>query len=58
LVRDRFVARRDGFTPLPGQAEYLDLVRATVDSAVTFEEQEANLKKYAPFILRKQGPLE
>ena len=58
LVRDRFVAKREGFTPLPGQAEYLDLVRATLESAETFADQEANLKKFSEFILRKQGSVE
>jgi hypothetical protein len=33
-------------------------VRATLESAETFPEQEANLKKFAEFILRKQGPVE
>jgi MoxR-like ATPase len=55
LVRDRHAAFKGGFTQRPGQAEYLDLVRATLATApLDAEKQRANLKAFSKFILRKQ----
>jgi MoxR-like ATPase len=55
LQRDRRAAYQAGSRPLPGQAEYLDLVRAALASAPGDpDKQEANLKVFSKFILRKQ----
>jgi MoxR-like ATPase len=54
LVDDRRIARGVGTAPLPGQAEYLDLLRAVFllepDSA---KEQEKMLESVARFAVRK-----
>ena len=55
LARDRHAAFRDQVTPLPGQAEYLDLVRATLDSDPDPSAQLKNLQRFSEFILRKHG---
>jgi MoxR-like ATPase len=55
LVRDRHAAFQAGFRPLPGQAEYLDLIRATLASAPgDSDKQRKNLGLFSKFILRKQ----
>jgi len=54
LIADRTRARSQNQSLLPGQAEYLDLVRAVVASADSPEEQIANLELFAEFVLRKQ----
>jgi MoxR-like ATPase len=55
LQQDRRESYRAGIRPLPGQAEYLDLVRAALASAPDDpKQQEANLKAFSKFILRKQ----
>ena len=55
LLRDRHAAFLAGWKPLPGQAEYLDLIRAALASAPDKPEQQLrNLKAFSKFILRKQ----
>lgn len=55
LIEDRRRAVEEGLSLLPGQAEYLDLVRATVASASGDPmAQYENLRKFAPFFLKKQ----
>ncbi|EGV30972.1 ATPase associated with various cellular activities AAA_5 [Thiorhodococcus drewsii AZ1] len=53
LIEDRDTARENHWLPLPGQAEYLDLVRAVVTSVSKAKEQEALLDKVAEFVLKK-----
>ena len=53
LIKDRETARANHWLPLPGQAEYLDLVRVVITRARTAKEQEALLKKVAEFVLKK-----
>ncbi|MBM3226617.1 MAG: AAA family ATPase, partial [Candidatus Tectomicrobia bacterium] len=54
LVGDRHVAEQAQLRPLPGQAEYLDLVRAVIELAPSDEKkQTALLAAIAPFVLRK-----
>lgn len=52
LVRDRHAAKEKGVTP-PGQAEYLDMLRALSILASTPDEQRAMLAKINKFVLRK-----
>lgn len=52
LVRDRNLAKDKGVTP-PGQAEYLDMLRALSVLGKTSDEQEAMLKQINKFVLRK-----
>lgn len=52
LVRDRNLAKDKGVTP-PGQAEYLDMLRALSVLGKTADEQEAMLKQINKFVLRK-----
>jgi MoxR-like ATPase len=55
LLKDRHAAYQQGIRPLPGQAEYLDLVRAVLATAPNeVEQQEKSLKAFSKFILRKQ----
>jgi len=52
LVADRKVADEAQLNPLPGQAEYLDLVRAVINLAGSdMERQKQLLKKTARFTL-------
>lgn len=55
LVEDRQTAERNQWRPLPGQAEYLDLVRAVVELAPrkNARKQQELLAVVAPFTLRK-----
>jgi MoxR-like ATPase len=54
LVQDRKFAEQQQLRPLPGQAEYLDLVRAVVGLAEgDVDKQEALLASAAQFALRK-----
>ncbi len=55
LVEDRETARREHWLPLPGQAEYLDLVRAVLSLARegTGRTAEQILDQIAGFVLRK-----
>jgi MoxR-like ATPase len=56
VIRDRSRAALRGQTLLPGQAEYLDLVRAALASAPGDpDRQRKNLQRFAKFILEKQG---
>lgn len=52
LVRDRNLAKDKGVTP-PGQAEYLDMLRALSVLGKTSDEQEAMLNQINKFVLRK-----
>ena len=54
LATDRDTARKQHWLPLPGQAEYLDLVRAVLDLAPTdTAAQTALLEQVQRFALRK-----
>ncbi|WP_295443937.1 MoxR family ATPase [uncultured Thiodictyon sp.] len=53
LVQDRQAAERAHWRPLPGQAEYLDLVRAVLELGATPAEQEALLKTIGSYVLQK-----
>ncbi len=53
LIKDRETARTNHWLPLPGQAEYLDLVRVVITRARTAKTQETLLKKVAEFVLKK-----
>jgi MoxR-like ATPase len=48
LAQERFVK------PLPGQAEYLDLLRAVLELGGSEEEQEQLVKSLAHYVLKKQ----
>jgi MoxR-like ATPase len=52
LAEDRESIRRQGQSP-PGQAEYLDIVRAVVKQEKSDEKQGELLKKVSAFALRK-----
>jgi MoxR-like ATPase len=56
LVNDRVAAQEQGLTP-PGQAEYLDLLRAVTRLRTTEAEQAALLKTIAGFALKKHPEL-
>jgi MoxR-like ATPase len=52
LVKDRLAARS---TPIPGQAEYLDLIRVVVELCPgDFDKQEKTLQRVADFVLKKR----
>ena len=54
LVSDRRYAEQEQLSPLPGQAEYLDLVRAVIGLAQgDVDKQKALLASAARFMLRK-----
>jgi MoxR-like ATPase len=53
VVSDRETARENHWLPLPGQAEYLDLVRAVITHGSTAEAQAALLDAVAEFVLKK-----
>jgi MoxR-like ATPase len=53
LVADRELARENHWLPLPGQAEYLDLVRAVITRERTAKAQEGLLDSVAEFVLKK-----
>lgn len=53
LIADRKTARENHWLPLPGQAEYLDLVRAVITREHTAETQKALMEKVAEFVLKK-----
>lgn len=54
LVADRRVARKEQLRPLPGQAEYLDLVRAVIELADgDMERQKDLIEDVARFTLKK-----
>ena len=52
LVKDRYLAQEKGVTP-PGQAEYLDMLRALSVLGNTTEKQLAMLSQINKFVLRK-----
>ena len=59
LIDDRTRARQQRLRPLPGQAEYLDLVRAVSQLASDTEAQLDLLKRLRPYVLAKhQGSVE
>jgi len=59
LIDDRTRARQQRLRPLPGQAEYLDLVRAVTQLASDTEAQVDLLKRLRPYVLAKhQGAVE
>lgn len=53
LITDRDIARENHWLPLPGQAEYLDLVRVVITRECTAKGQEALMEKVAEFVLKK-----
>lgn len=54
LANDRATARRNNWRPFPGQAEYLDLVRAVLELAGNDETARADwLRRCARFALHK-----
>lgn len=53
LIADRETARENHWLPLPGQAEYLDLVRAVITRERTTKAQAALMNKVAEFVLKK-----
>ncbi len=58
LVEDRRAAEQAQLSPLPGQAEYLDLVRAVIELAPKdMAQQHALLASVARFTLRKHPAL-
>jgi MoxR-like ATPase len=55
---DRRIAKERGLRPLPGQAEYMDLLRALHNQCEgDAEAQSTLLAKIRPFLLRKHGDL-
>ena len=56
LRKDRITAEKEHLRPLPGQAEYIDLLRALWRLAPNDEhEQLKKLKQISCFILKKQA---
>jgi MoxR-like ATPase len=53
LVQDRRKAGQERWLPLPGQAEYLDLVRAVLDLAAEPEQQRDLLAQVSRYVLKK-----
>jgi MoxR-like ATPase len=53
LIRDRHAAEERQWRPLPGQAEYLDLVRAVLHLAAKPEDQKALLGTIKRYVLHK-----
>lgn len=53
LTTHRRMAEEERITPLPGQAEYLDLLRAVLKLGKTADEQTKMLKVVAQFTLKK-----
>lgn len=53
LIKDRRKAEAEHWLPLPGQAEYLDLVRAVIHLAPDPDEQRALLGQVARYVLKK-----
>ena len=59
VADDRARARRENWLPLPGQAEFIDLVRAVKNLAEADPAaQKAVLERIAPFALRKRPEAE
>jgi len=53
LIQDRRKAEQERWLPLPGQAEYLDLVRAVLDLGADPEGRIALLDKVSRYVLKK-----
>ena len=53
LVADRETARANHWLPLPGQAEYLDLLRAVITRAPKANDQQRLIDAVAEFVLKK-----
>jgi hypothetical protein len=53
LYKDRTDAKRHQLKPYPGQAEFLDLIRAVRDQTQDRGEQSALLKRISKFALKK-----
>jgi MoxR-like ATPase len=53
LIQDRKKAEQEQWLPLPGQAEYLDLVRAVLDLGADLDQQRALLHQVSRYVLRK-----
>ncbi len=53
VVKDRQDALDRGITPLPGQAEYLDLIRALLKMAASPDEQSRLIDELKDFVLQK-----
>ncbi|MCY2966248.1 MAG: AAA family ATPase [Planctomycetota bacterium] len=54
LLKDRHAALREQWTPLPGQAEYLDLVRAVVElDPGRPDDQLQRLESISEYVIRK-----
>lgn len=53
LTKDRETARENHWLPLPGQAEYLDLVRAVITRERTAKAQERLMDAVSEFVLKK-----
>jgi MoxR-like ATPase len=53
LIQDRRKAKEEHWLPLPGQAEYLDLVRAVINLASDPDQQRALLDKVKCYVLKK-----
>lgn len=52
-VQDRQAAEEQGLRPLPGQAEYLDLLRAAFAGSRTEAKAAAAVDRLSPYFLRK-----
>jgi MoxR-like ATPase len=53
LIEDRRAALKHQWRPVPGQAEYLDLVRAVLSLAETSADQLKLLEQIRPYLLQK-----
>lgn len=53
LAQDRQKATQEHWLPLPGQAEYLDLVRAVLDLGSDLDQQRDLLAKVSRYVLKK-----
>ncbi|MCP3972090.1 MAG: hypothetical protein GY717_17555 [Rhodobacteraceae bacterium] len=53
VADDREFAQNNHLRPLPGQAEYIDLLRVIYEQGKTEEEREARLEKVRPYVVAK-----
>jgi MoxR-like ATPase len=56
-VADRAMTKNRRLTPLPGQAEFLDLLRAVIAENPELAGQQAMIKRISPYFLRKHSEL-
>lgn len=56
-VADRVMTRNRRLTPLPGQAEFLDLLRAVIAENPDPADQQEMIKRVSPYFLRKHPEL-